>query len=86
MHTHTHTIHPILPPPPPPPPPGMVIELLHDSTGWFQFAPREGADLQQMSASGNVVSVPRFYAAGERLREAQERQGARGRGSVGARE
>jgi hypothetical protein len=48
----------------------MVIELLHDSTGWFQFAPREGADLQQMSASGNLVSAQRFYAAGERVPEA----------------
>jgi len=43
---------------------GMVIELLHDSAGWFQFMAREGAALQQMSATGNVVPVERFYAAG----------------------
>lgn len=43
---------------------GMVIELLHDSTGWFQFMAREGAALQQMSATGNVVPMQRFYAAG----------------------
>lgn len=35
---------------------GMVIELLHESTGWFQFVAREGAPLQQMSA---VCSAPR---------------------------
>ena len=43
---------------------GMVIELLHDSTGWFQFMAREGASLQQMSSTGNVVPAERFYAAG----------------------
>jgi hypothetical protein len=43
---------------------GMVIELVHGSTGWFQFQAREGAALQQMSATGNVVPVQRFYAAG----------------------
>lgn len=43
---------------------GMVLELLHDSTGWFQFMAREGAALQQMSATGNVVPAQRFYAAG----------------------
>lgn len=43
---------------------GMVLELVHGSTGWFQFLPREGAALHQLSAAGNVVPAERFYAAG----------------------
>ena len=34
---------------------GMVIELLHASSGWFQFVAREGAPLQQMSAVRSYV-------------------------------
>ena len=41
-----------------------MLELLHDSKGWFQFLAREGSSLQQVSAAGLLVPAQRLYAAG----------------------
>jgi hypothetical protein len=43
---------------------GAVLELLHDSQGWFHFCSMEGGALRQMSANGDVLDINRWYAPG----------------------
>eukprot|EP00960_Hanusia_phi_P010823 317572-Hanusia_phi.AAC.2 len=43
---------------------GMVVELLHDSDGWFQFSARENCNLGQINSGGNVYEYQRWYSPG----------------------
>ncbi|EKX33578.1 hypothetical protein GUITHDRAFT_166414 [Guillardia theta CCMP2712] len=43
---------------------GMVIELMHDSDGWFQYSARENSALAQINAAGNIFEYLRWYSPG----------------------
>jgi len=44
---------------------GTTIEIIHESSGWFQFCALEGGKQQLIAAgTGNVIECCRWYAPG----------------------